>query len=100
MNTNITKEQAIFNAFNEAMSKAGRDGLVPFGRIRRTVSHFNGVGFDEEEIVLPNIVTKNGLNAIAELMLGDATGTNSGFKYLVIGTAPAAGPGPGRGRAG
>jgi len=38
-----------------------------------------------------NVVTKDGLNAIAELMLGDATGANSAFKYIAIGTATAAG---------
>lgn len=38
-----------------------------------------------------NIVTKDGLNAMAELVLGDATGANSAFKYIIIGTATAAG---------
>lgn len=44
-----------------------------------------------EEHVSENIVTKDGLNAIAELMLGDATGANSGFRYIAIGTVVNAG---------
>jgi len=39
-----------------------------------------------EEHVQENIVTKDGLNAIAELMLGDASGANSAFQYIAVGT--------------
>ncbi len=44
-----------------------------------------------EVITADNIVTKDGLNTIAALMLGDATGVNSAFKYLAIGTSTSAG---------
>lgn len=44
-----------------------------------------------EEHASSNIVTKDGLNAMAELILGDATGANSAFKYIAIGTVTAQG---------
>jgi hypothetical protein len=88
MKNGISKEQALLNQFNAAVEKAEKEGAYVFGRIRRTITRFDGT---EEETLVPNIVTKDGLNGIAELMLGDATGTNSGFRYLIIGTATAAG---------
>lgn len=83
MTDHISKEQKVLDEFLQK----GNDINVQ-GKWRITITRADGT---VEEKVLKNIVTKDGLNAIAELMLGDATGTNSGFRYIIIGTATAAG---------
>jgi len=64
------------------------DFLTLRGKWKFTITRADG-SIEEHENT--NIVTKDGLNAMAELILGDATGTNSAFNYLIIGTATAAG---------
>lgn len=88
MDKSISKEQSILDAFYSATKRAERDGLVPYGQIRRTITRFNG---EIEEVVLPNIVTKDGLNTMAANVIGPGTGADSAFRYLVIGSATAAG---------
>ena len=88
MKKDISNEQKILHAFKEALQACEKDGVVPFGRIRRTIYRANG---DVEEVVLPNIVTKDGLNVMAANIIGPGTGANSAFRYLIIGTATAAG---------
>lgn len=81
----INKFKAAINAFNGNQPK---DSIPVHGKWKFTITRADG---SIEENVQENIVTKDGLNAIAELMTGDATGTNSGFQYIVVGTATAAG---------
>lgn len=81
-----TFEEDILSAFKAGLPSG--NSVSVNGRWRFTITRANGT---IEEYERKNIVTKDGLNAIAELMLGDATGTNSGFKYIAIGTATAAG---------
>lgn len=80
-------ERDILDAFKSALGPVG-NYVVPVGKWKFTITRADG-SIEEHESL--NIVTKDGLNAIAELMLGDATGTNSAFKYIAIGTATAAG---------
>lgn len=87
MTTNISKEQSLLNAYRGAVAKAERDGFVPFGRIRRTIVRHDG---EVDETVLPNIVTKDGLNAMATQIVAMASPT-SDFAYLIVGTATTAG---------
>ncbi len=82
------KEQKILEQFLNAVDGGMQEHLPVHGRWRFTIIRADGT---IEERVKDNIVTKDGLNAIAELMLGDATGTNSAMKYIIIGTATAAG---------
>lgn len=84
MGQNISKERQAFNDFKEHMG----DNLSVKGHWKFTITRHDGT---EEVHESDNIVTKDGLNAIAELMLGDATGANSGFRYIAIGTQTAAG---------
>jgi len=65
-----------------------KNGLQVHGVYDIEITRANG---DIEHKRIKNIVTKDGLNAIAELMIGDATGTNSAFKYIVIGSVTAQG---------
>lgn len=62
----------------------GKDHASVVGLWKFTITRADGT-IEEREST--NIVTKDGLNAIADLMLGDATGSNSGFQYIIIGTA-------------
>ena len=84
MTQDISEERALLEDFFSAVK---HDNVVPKGKWKFTITRADGSIEEHEE---ENIVTKDGLNAIAELMLGDATGTNSAFKYLVIGTQTAA----------
>ena len=88
MTHNISNERALLNSFLAEAKSAQQDGLTVRGRWKFTITRHDGI---EEYKELNNIVTKDGLNAIAELMTGDATGTNSGFRYIVVGTQTAAG---------
>lgn len=72
----------------ESFQAAHKSGVTINGTWDVEILRANG---NIEHKRLTNIVTKDGLNAIAELMLGDATGTNSAFKYLAIGTVTVAG---------
>lgn len=80
MTRDISKERKTLDDF--------RNSITPTGRWTFTVTRADGT---EETHTNKNIVTKDGLNAIADLMLGDATGTNSAFRYIAIGTVTAAG---------
>jgi len=90
MTQDISNERALLNSF---LDNAKQDGVGVTGRWKFWIDRWDGESqsFVTEYKELNNIVTKDGLNAIAELMLGDATGTNSGFKYIVVGTQTAAG---------
>lgn len=88
MSRNTSKEQELLKKFQDIVGGNMGSSVPVMGRWRRTITRFDG---SVEETVLENIVTKDGLNAIAELMIGDATGTNSAFKYIIIGTATAQG---------
>lgn len=88
MDQNISKEKNILDKFINSAGRMVEDGVNVKGRWRFTITRADG---SIEERIQDNIVTKDGLNAIAALMLGDATASNSGFRYLAIGTATAAG---------
>jgi len=88
MSKNISREQSVLDTFNNALKMMERDGVVPIGQIRRTITRFNG---EIDEVILPNIVTKDGLNVMAANIIGPGTGANSSFRYLVIGSVTAAG---------
>lgn len=77
-------EKDIVQKFREGMV----NNVAVKGKWKFTITRADG---SIEEHENENIVTKDGLNAIAELMLGDATGANSAFKYIIIGTVTAAG---------
>ena len=85
MDQNISKEQKILNDF---FNEAKQDSVQVKGKWKFEITRADG---SIEEHECENIVTKDGLNAIAELMLGDATGANSGFQYIIVGTQTAAG---------
>jgi len=72
----------------EGFQDAQKNGVEVMGIYDIEITRANG---NIEHKRVHNIVTKDGLNAIAELMLGDASGTNSAFKYIVIGTVTAQG---------
>lgn len=80
----MNKDRELFEQFREAQ----KNGVQVRGVYDIEITRADGT---KEHRRIDNIVTANGLNAIAELMIGDATGTNSAFKYIVIGTATAAG---------
>jgi len=86
MDRNISKERSILDQFRGLTDQG--DALAVRGKWKFTITRADGT-IEQREV--ENIVTKDGLNAIAELMLGDATGTNSAFRYIAIGTATAAG---------
>lgn len=77
-------ESKILADFKEAMA----NNVQVKGTWRFAITRADG---SIEEHKSENIVTAAGLNAIAELMTGDATGTNSAFRYIAVGTATAAG---------
>jgi len=81
--TQNTFEEKLLGDFKQAINGNMADGLSVKGKWKFTITRADG---SIEEHVSENIVTKDGLNAIAELMLGDATGANSGFQYIAIGT--------------
>ena len=85
MNQDTSKERALLEEFLRV--RAQEPGIQVRGKWRFTITRADG-SMEEQECA--NIVTKDGLNAIAELLLGDATGANSAFKYLVVGTQTAA----------
>lgn len=62
--------------------------LPTIGRWRFTITRADGT---IEEHVNNNIVTKDGLNAIANRAVNATIGTNSAFQYIIIGTATAQG---------
>ena len=82
-----TFEENLLSKFKKSVD-GGMDNLSVKGRWKFEITRADGTIEVNEQY---NIVTKDGLNAIAELMIGDATGTNSAFKYIAIGTATAAG---------
>lgn len=84
MSRNIS-EQDLLNNFKQSIND---NNVSVRGKWKFTITRADG---SIEEHESDNIVTKDGLNAIAALMLGDATGANSGFKYIAIGTVTAAG---------
>jgi len=88
MNKDIS-ERDILNSFNEALSLNARDeGIVINAKWKFKVTRFDG-SIEEHEV--KNIVTKDGLNAIAANLVGPGTGVNSAFRYIAIGTVTAAG---------
>lgn len=84
MDRNISAEREILDAFRSAIDNA----VNPIGTWRARVDRADG---SIEETVLCNIVTKDGLNAIAAQMIGSPTGANSSFQYIAVGTQTAAG---------
>lgn len=81
--TPSTTERALLEQFQEAM----RESVPVRARWTRRVTRADGT---IDELVIPkNIVTKDGLNAIAALGLGLGTGANSAAAYLAIGTVTA-----------
>lgn len=84
MKTKNISDRALLEGFQDAQA----NGVQVHGTWDIEILRADG---SIEHKRLKNIVTKDGLNAIAELMLGDATGSNSAFKYIAIGTATAAG---------
>ena len=84
MKTKNISDRALLDGF----LKAQNEGVDVHGTWDIEIKRADGT---IEHKRLKNIVTKDGLNAIADLMLGDATGSNSAFKYIAIGTATAAG---------
>lgn len=84
MTQNISKEQKLLESFQEALS----DNVSVNVSWRRVVTRADGT---IEDLVIPkNVVTKDGLNAIAALAFGLGTGANSAAAYLAIGTVTAA----------
>lgn len=83
-----TSDKDLLNNFKRSINGGLGDNLVIKGKWKFTITRADGSIEEHEE---ENIVTKDGLNAIANLMIGDATGANSGFKYIAIGTTTAAG---------
>ena len=83
-----TSEEKLLAKFKQAVNGSMSDSVGVKGKWRFTVTRADGSIEENEQ---ENIVTKDGLNAIAELMLGDATGVNSAFRYIAIGTVTAAG---------
>jgi len=82
-------EKQILSKFLDNVNGGMRESCLRVkGTWRFTITRADG---SIEENVQDNIVTKDGLNAIAELMLGDATAANSGMRYIVIGTVTAQG---------
>ena len=79
-----TFEEKLLGDFKQAVNGNMGDGVAVRGKWKFTITRADGSIEENEQ---ENIVTKDGLNAIAELMLGDITGANSGFKYIAIGTA-------------
>jgi len=78
-----TSEQKLLNKFKQTIGGNLGDGLAVKGKWKFEITRADG---SVEKHECENIVTKDGLNAIAELMIGDATGTNSAFQYIAIGT--------------
>lgn len=77
-----TSERELLNQFQDAM----RSSIAVHARWTRRITRANG---SIDELVIPkNIVTKDGLNAIASLCFG-VTGANSPMFYLAIGTVTA-----------
>ena len=85
--TQNTFEKDVLDNFKQSIGNMG-DGISIKGKWKFTITRADGSIEENEQ---ENIVTKDGLNAIAELMIGDATGANSAFKYIAIGTVTAAG---------
>jgi len=83
MNQSIS-EKDLLAKFKSAMA----DSVPVRGNWKFTITRADG---SIEVNTSSNIVTKDGLNAIAELMLGDATGANSAFRYIAVGTVTNAG---------
>lgn len=80
MTQNTTDEQRILDQFRNALSC----GVPLHARWKRTVTRADG---SVDELIIPeNIVTKDGLNALAARAVGVAT---SGIGYLAIGTVTA-----------
>lgn len=88
MKKDISKEQQILDDFNASIGRSGMDYVMPMGQLRVTIYRADG---SVEESLHKNIVTKDGLNMIAANMLGSGTGANSAARYIIIGTATAAG---------
>lgn len=80
MTQNISDERRIFDQFQEAI----RCGVGLHARWRRRVTRADGT--IDETIIPENIVTKDGLNALAARGVGVAT---SAIGYLAIGTVTA-----------
>ena len=83
--TQNTTDLDILNKFKGVCGKIA-DKVDACGRWRITITRADG---SVEERLLPNIVTKDGLNAIAANMIGPGTGANSAFRYRAIGTVTA-----------
>lgn len=77
-----TSERELLQQFNDAI----QDGISVHAKWRRTI--IRGDGSIEDTIIPKNIVTKDGLNAIASLCFG-VSGANSPMFYLGIGTVTA-----------
>lgn len=80
--TQGTSERELLAQFQEAM----RDCVPVKGIWRRRITYADG---RVDDVVINNIVTKDGLNALAFLGLAPGTGANSAFFYLAIGTVTA-----------
>lgn len=84
MTQNTSKEQAVLDAFESALANS----LQVHAKWRRTIHRADGT---VDDLVIPkNIVTKDGLNAIAACALNQGTGVSSPAFYLAIGTVTAA----------
>ena len=83
----MSKSNKVKSIVDTFMNSVG-GSIAVHGKWKFTITRADG---NIEEHECKNIVTKDGLDAIAELMLGDATGTNSAFKYIAIGTVTAQG---------
>lgn len=81
MTQNISDEARILSAFNDAV----QDNLPLQARWRQTITRADGSV--EEHFIPKNVVTKDGLNALAARAIGVAT---SAIAYLAIGTVTAA----------
>lgn len=81
MTQDTIKEELIFSQFQEAM----RDNALLNVKWRKRITRADGT--IDETIIPKNIVTKDGLNALASRAIGVAT---SAIAYLAIGTVTAA----------
>lgn len=79
MENRSSNEQQLLDAFRKMMA----DGVMPKGKWRRTITRADG---SIEETVIDNVITAQGLNALASRGVSDTT---SPFGYLAIGTVTA-----------
>ncbi|MCK5609659.1 hypothetical protein KAR91_47740 [Candidatus Pacearchaeota archaeon] len=83
--TQNTSEKELLDKFKNAIGGGMRDSISVMGRWKFEITRADGT---IEKHECSNIVTKDGLNHIANLMV---TAASSPFAYIAIGTATAAG---------